>query len=1037
MPPTNLPSLSGAEVTGESMLLSSVPKRWTIPYGSKRFQVAALLILVLLSITITSLYVVSEHAFYYGDYSRSHLLAMGKAREFLETPRWALLGSVRESLHRDYNDVFALPLLPFLLAFGDSRLVFVLGVVLLFQLPFALVLAGIAAKLVRDDAVPAFWMTATVAVLTPMIWAPTLRGYPDVGGATLIASAILVYLWNPALSHWWQIPLTALCLAGAPLLRRPLAYPAIAVMASMLVHASAACTAERHWASAARRWLRIQARIAVTGGLAVLLLGLLARPFLRQLLTSDHADLYRSFAVPVGEGVRFYVLTYGLPTWLLAALGYTVGVARGALRSSAAAFLVFYGIYSLAQWTVLAPYNSIHFGLQFAIVLVPGIVAAIWALGQRGWGAQRLLALGGVLGYLVLNMGVALTPPGLATDSALRYLFSANHPPFVRHDYGELARLVEYLRTVTPPRGRVYVAAASATLSEQLLDNAERHLYGEHHRALRFLPTSAANTRDPYPLENLLRADVVVIATPWQSQEVPGAPPWEYHLRREAQTVVAAAWAAFAEEWNIARDFVKLPRVFVLANEVRVTVYRRTGATSTHDALRTLDAMRASLGFRSGGQGDWITLENPSQSWVKKARDATYSLRTHLGRSSGVPPRTTWVYIGGLPDGGRLNGLVSAPGPDCGDITLEIVGSTGGHPTGQELRLTHRGPGPLRLDVPLPPSSSRYLLLGVLGMDLGQSTGPCTTSIERLTVSGGRAGKSAYSEDGVVAEFGRRSGRRNLSRPRPRRRLRRPTQRGDSWGPDADARLPETILIVPCYNEAARLDLGSFRDFAKRQPDVRFLFVNDGSNDGTGPMLDALNFENSKAFGVHHLARNCGKAEAVRQGMLKACADDVAYVGFWDADLATPLDTIPEFCALLEQRPQLEMVFGSRVNLLGRNVRRNLSRHYAGRLFATAAAGVLRLPVYDTQCGAKLFRVTPDFVALLQAPFISRWIFDVEIIARLIRSRRRSARPQARDIIYELPLKEWHDVRGSKIRGRDFVIVAADLLRIYIAYMVR
>jgi hypothetical protein len=33
----------------------------------------------------------------------------------------------------DYDDVFALLLLPFFLAFGDPRLVFVLGVVLLFQ----------------------------------------------------------------------------------------------------------------------------------------------------------------------------------------------------------------------------------------------------------------------------------------------------------------------------------------------------------------------------------------------------------------------------------------------------------------------------------------------------------------------------------------------------------------------------------------------------------------------------------------------------------------------------------------------------------------------------------------------------------------------------------------------------------------------------------------------------------------------------------------------------------------------------------------
>jgi dolichyl-phosphate beta-glucosyltransferase len=128
------------------------------------------------------------------------------------------------------------------------------------------------------------------------------------------------------------------------------------------------------------------------------------------------------------------------------------------------------------------------------------------------------------------------------------------------------------------------------------------------------------------------------------------------------------------------------------------------------------------------------------------------------------------------------------------------------------------------------------------------------------------------------------------------------------------------------------------------------------------------------------------------------------------------------------------MVFGARVKKLGRVIERKTAKHYLGRLFATAVSVVLQLPIYDSQCGAKMFRASPELGWLFQQPFRARWIFDVEILARLIATRRRMRLPQAEHVIYEDPLTEWRDVAGSRVTARDYVRAAYDLYRIYSAY---
>jgi dolichyl-phosphate beta-glucosyltransferase len=245
--------------------------------------------------------------------------------------------------------------------------------------------------------------------------------------------------------------------------------------------------------------------------------------------------------------------------------------------------------------------------------------------------------------------------------------------------------------------------------------------------------------------------------------------------------------------------------------------------------------------------------------------------------------------------------------------------------------------------------------------------------------------------------------------------------------------LTRCAIVVPCYNESQRLPAMAFENFLDAgQTSPFFIFVDDGSRDQTLALLESIRKGREDRVAVLQLTPNRGKAEAVRTGMNYAFERDFPYAGFWDADLATPLTAIGTFADLLDCRPELDMVFGTRVKLLGRHVERRPRRHYTGRVFATAVSLVLRLPIYDTQCGAKLFRRTPQMQSIFKEAFLSRWIFDVEIIARYILLEKS---PQAAGKrIYELPLDTWTDVKGSKLKPTDFIRAAYDLFRIYRKY---
>ena len=236
--------------------------------------------------------------------------------------------------------------------------------------------------------------------------------------------------------------------------------------------------------------------------------------------------------------------------------------------------------------------------------------------------------------------------------------------------------------------------------------------------------------------------------------------------------------------------------------------------------------------------------------------------------------------------------------------------------------------------------------------------------------------------------------------------------------------MPSILIVVPCFNEADRLDEHAFTAFATTHPQFSFLFVDDGSSDGTLALLAHLKSQLPGSFRYLGLPRNVGKAEAVRAGMNALIhSPEFDYFGFVDADLSADLSQL----LLLREAfdaDHIRMAMGSRVKRLGSQIARHPTRHYLGRAFATFVSMALALDVYDSQCGIKL--LDRGFAATAFAtPFCTRWIFDVEMLVRL--------RAEYADFEYsvvEVPLTSWTEKGGSKISIGSYLKVPLDVMRI-------
>ena len=232
----------------------------------------------------------------------------------------------------------------------------------------------------------------------------------------------------------------------------------------------------------------------------------------------------------------------------------------------------------------------------------------------------------------------------------------------------------------------------------------------------------------------------------------------------------------------------------------------------------------------------------------------------------------------------------------------------------------------------------------------------------------------------------------------------------------------DLFMIVPCFNEEKRINLDYWNKLSEIT-NVNWIFVNDGSNDGTKNLLTQIS--NSSLI---NLERNSGKAEAIRKGILETFnknQSDIFHFGYLDADSAFKFEDIKNIIKLsFSKESTHDSHWGSRVALSGRNITRNNIRHILSRILITIFGYRLGNLPYDPQTGFKIFKFNKVQMSIFDKNFETKWFVDLEILLRFKAISNKDMK------VWEEPVNTWKDIAGSKIRGLELITVFRDLVKI-------
>jgi hypothetical protein len=613
------------------------------------------ILLVAISLMITFFYISKERYIYYWDYSRSssqiNELVLSFQKSLFEG-----IGLIIISLFDDYTQLPSLPLLPFRMILGNSRISFIYSLVLAYIVPFCLMMGGMLTKVILTNTRAIFWSTSFFTLLIPAVWISIFRGFPDIGGSTLISLAMLTYWQDFNLKEPRQRYFIAFIFAITVLFRRHFIYSFRAFIIAVIIYKIIEyITQHKINLSRSLRYLKIFCFRVIH---VLILFTSFAFIIIIKALLINYRVLYASYETSVESNVQYYTQSFGVILLLPSIAGFLLSSFNPLIDRRKLFFFVLFAFVTIFQWFFFAKQINVQYTTHFLPFIVTGSYLFIWGLLKKSIKFLSIIfAVLSLFGF-VFNIFLSLTSY-FRFPSSIFYVFSKQDLPLFREDYLTVKSLVKYLREVGSSEKKIYVAASSYSLNYSVFTTSEQQNFGKS--ILPISRNSNIDSRDFYPLNGLLQAHYVVVALPYQ-----------YHIEPKEQTVVRVVVDAFNQNWTIAQDFTLLSQTFKLEHGITVQIYERIRPTSFPTILETLAKMRSQVSRIPGQEPYWLDLKSEQPSAI--IQDPLLKMVQVLRLQITNKRPTALLYFGKIPKQAKVTGLYSITKcPSTSDpISLQI-----------------------------------------------------------------------------------------------------------------------------------------------------------------------------------------------------------------------------------------------------------------------------------------------------------------------------------------------------------------------------
>lgn len=441
---------------------------------------------------------------------------------------------------QDYNYIAGLPSAVLVNLFGESRLVYVLGLVNMYLIPSLIMVYLLAKKVSKAPKIA----TAITMLICPSMMFLTFSGFVDIGGLLMCLICFnLYYTKKDQKDGIWRYVLIGLLLVGIMLWRRWYAFFAVSFITAMLGD----CVLFK------RKWYNAAATIAV----AALVMVLFFKDFLVFKLLKDYGNLYAGYKFSIGTDFKLITRYFGIIfIVMLAVTSVVIGVKKKETRTM---FMWVQMIVCVIMFMTTQTHGQQHLLLYIPSLIMLTLISIKYITKEWAFLGISLLAM--------VNM-VNVYLPRIQPTNIQEIKHMALIPNFSMHavsrdDTDEILALKQKLDTTVYDGDTLGVLASSFVLNEDVLKNVEPSVGVKPMRDNYIVSLPQVDSRD-VDLSPLYNVNYVLVALPAQT-----------HLAEGSQTVVTEAVNSFANYADIATAYIEVPECETVINDITIKLFHR------------------------------------------------------------------------------------------------------------------------------------------------------------------------------------------------------------------------------------------------------------------------------------------------------------------------------------------------------------------------------------------------------------------------------------------------------------------------------